>query len=102
MIQSTSQGVVELPEHNEKGDPLLAILDERLRSDLKMRVRRLLNDLADNDLPMALLDLAQLHRAVGAAMPENVARSRATLAATLLEYGEGDRVQEPALPMDSI
>jgi len=95
MIQATSQGL-ELSERGEKADPLLAILDERLRADLKTRVRRLLNDLAADDLPMALLDLAQLHRAIGAATPENVNRSRATLAATLLEFGEADRAREPA------
>ena len=90
MIQATGQEL-ELPEHSGKPDALLAILDERLRSDLKTRVRRLLNDLAADDLPMALLHLAQLHRAIGAATPENVARSRATLAATLLEFGGADR-----------
>jgi len=64
---------------------LFAVAEEHLRSELRMRVRRLLDDLARNELSMAFLDLAQLHRAVISLAPEQVAAVRATCAAGLPE-----------------
>ncbi len=66
-------------------NPLFAVAEEQFRSDLRMRVRRLLDDLARNDLSMAFLDLAQLHRAVIALAPEQLSAVRATRAAGLSE-----------------
>ena len=47
-----------------------AIIEEGPPPELRERVRALLNDLANNDLSMAFLDLAQLHRAVVTVMAE--------------------------------
>ena len=49
---------------------LSAISAEGPPPELRERVRALLNDLANNDLSMAFLDLAQLHRAVITVMAE--------------------------------
>jgi len=49
---------------------LSAISAEGPPPELRERVRALLNDLANNDLSMAFLDLAQLHRAVVTVMAE--------------------------------
>jgi len=49
---------------------LSAITAEGPPPELRERVRALLNDLANNDLSMAFLDLAQLHRAVATLMAE--------------------------------
>lgn len=76
--------------NDRRANVLFAIVDEHVQTELKMRVRRLLSDLVNDDLPMALLDLAQLHRAVAAMRPENVDRARSSLEAGLVQY-EMDR-----------
>ncbi|HEU4759628.1 MAG TPA: hypothetical protein VFT91_06560 [Dehalococcoidia bacterium] len=55
---------IELDESSR--DPLLDVVQEELTSEIKMRAQRLLVDLAEDDIGLAFLDLAQLHRAVRA------------------------------------
>ncbi len=61
-----------------------------------MRVQRLLEDLAGNDLPMALLDLSQLHRLVAGARPDHMAEALAAMAPAVfgLEAQEEDQADE--------
>ena len=66
--QEGTAGLAERRETVESG--LSAITAEGPPPELRERVRALLNDLANNDLSMAFLDLAQLHRAVATLMAE--------------------------------
>ena len=60
ILKESSQGQREMQRN------LSAILAQDLPPKLRKRVLPLLNDLAANDLSMALLDLAQLHRSLTA------------------------------------
>src|SRR3970282_2916220 len=66
--QEGTAGLAERQVAVESG--LSAIPAEGPPPELSERVRALLNDLANNDLSMAFLDLAQLHRAVVTVMAE--------------------------------
>lgn len=82
-------------------DPGLAtIIGDELPPELKRRVRTLVADLARDDLPMALLDLAQLHRALtGIASESDRAKpagapAEAAGAPTLIYDREGTMIEE--------
>ena len=75
-------------------EPLSAIATDRMHSQLTARLQRLIQDLALNDLPLALLDLAQLHRTVSGCDAEQLARVRSACATATLDFGldtEGSR-----------
>src|SRR3989337_4015237 len=70
MCQS-KEGRAELLERRETMEwSAAAIIEEGPPPQWRERLRALLNDLANNDLSMAFLDLAQLHRAVVTVMAE--------------------------------
>jgi len=70
-MRQPEAGTAGLPERRETMESgLSAISAEGPPPELSERVRALLNDLANNDLSMAFLDLAQLHRAVVTVMAE--------------------------------
>ena len=67
-------------------ESLSAIATDRLHSQLTARLQRLIQDLAVNDLPLALLDLAQLHRTVSGCDAEQLARARSACATATLDF----------------
>ncbi len=68
-MRQPEEGTAALAERQETMESgLSAITAEGPPPELRERVRALLNDLANNDLSMAFLDLAQLHRAVATVM----------------------------------
>jgi len=67
-------------------ESLSAIATDRLHSQLAERLQRLIQDLAANDLPLALLDLAQLHRTVSGCDAEQLARVRSACATATLDF----------------
>jgi hypothetical protein len=59
---------------------LLFAMATRLHPQIAARLRRLIDDLAVDDLPLALLDLAQLHRTISSLDAEELAQVRSALA----------------------
>lgn len=68
----------------EQAPAMFAIANENLETQVKLRMQRLLLDLANNDMCMAFLDLGQLQRVVSGMAPENLARVRAQCTAQWL------------------
>jgi hypothetical protein len=67
-------------------DLLIAMGIDRLHSQLAARLLRLIGDLAVNDLPLALLDLAQLHRTISNLDAEELAQLRSALPTATLDF----------------
>lgn len=67
-------------------DLLFARATDRLHSQIAARLRRLIEDLAINDLPLALLDLAQLHRTISSLDADEFEQLRSAVATATLDF----------------